>query len=239
MDLNSRICLLSYQRVHRKTIDTLASLKIYGYTNVCVYAKPLHYTKQYIPIVKHRPEIETSNFLNEFGYERIIRNIGYELRNISSYEEIEEEDSSIFLVCGAGIIPIDIIQRYRIINSHPGYLPVVRGLDALKWAVIEGLPIGVTTHLLGNNIDAGNIIERIKLPIYKNDTFHMVAYRQYSLEIQMLVHAIEKIDEIMFYTDGEGYPVYKRMPHKMETMIYPMFEKYKLHNLMKENSIGE
>lgn len=41
-----------------------------------------------------------------------------------------------------------MIQKYRIINAHPGYIPVVRGLDSLKWAIVEGLPIGVTTHLL-------------------------------------------------------------------------------------------
>lgn len=223
-----RICLLSYQSLHRKTIDTLMRLKMSGYINVCVYAKPFHYQKKYVPLVEHRPTIDDTDSLNDIGYAGIIRNLGYELRNISNYNEIQEDSSCIFLICGAGIIPQEMIRRYRIINAHPGYIPYVRGLDALKWAIVEGLPIGVTTHLLGNYVDAGNVLERREVPIYENDTFHTVAYRQYETEVQMLVEAIEKIEEVAFFTDGEDFSIHRRMPHELEKSIYEEFEKYKI-----------
>lgn len=221
-----RICLLSYQSLHRKTIDTMMRLKMLGYKDVCVYAKPFHYQKKYVPLVEHRPMINTFDSLNDIGYAEIIRNLGYELKNISDYNEIHEDLSCIFLICGAGIIPQNVIQRYRIINAHPGYIPIVRGLDSLKWAIIEGLPIGVTTHLLGDYVDAGNVLERREVPIYANDTFHTVAYRQYEMEVQMLVDAIDKIDMISFFTDGEKYQVHRRMPHEFEKRIYDEFKKY-------------
>lgn len=72
-------------------------------------------------------------------------------------------------------MPKEFVGSYTIINSHPGYIPNCRGLDAFKWAIAENQPIGVTTHLLGKDIDAGKIIERRIIDIYQTDTFHAVA----------------------------------------------------------------
>lgn len=227
MNADIRICIFTYQALHRKTLDVLGRLKMLGYKNVCVYAKPYHYQKHYVPLVEHRPAIEEYDSLQKIGYESIIRNFGYELRNISAYEQIDETADSIFLIGGAGIISESVIGRYRIINAHPGYIPVVRGLDSLKWAILEGLPIGVTTHLLGAYVDAGQILERRRVPVYENDTFHTVAQRSYELEVQMLVDAIDKVDQIAFFTDGEDYPVHRRMPHEAERKLYEAFEKYR------------
>lgn len=220
----SRICVFSYQQLHRKTLDTLTALKYSGYTNVCVYAAPLHYRKTYQPTVEHRPELWLQHDYGPSAYKTAVENLGYTCKDISSYLEVDEPESTIFLVCGAGILPREVTQRYRVINAHPGYLPNVRGLDALKWAVIEHQPIGVTTHRIGMYVDAGEILERCMVPIYKNDTFHRVAERQYQLEIQMLVSAIQKIDHVELFTDGENYPVHKRMPKEMEKLIYCKFK---------------
>lgn len=95
-------------------------------------------------------------------------------------------------------------------------------MDALKWAIYDGQPIGVTTHLLGEDIDSGWILERKMVPIYYNDTFHAVAQRQYELEISMLARALEL--EPAEYTDGQNYTVHKRMPHAFETRVLERFE---------------
>ena len=39
------------------------------------------------------------------------------------------------LIGGAGILPKKLVNSMKIINSHPAYLPYVRGLDSLKWAI--------------------------------------------------------------------------------------------------------
>ena len=233
MDVNMRVCVLTYQMIHRKTFDTLFRLKACGYTNVCVYAKPMHYSKKYIPLVEHRPSIETYDWINEIGYEKLVRNLDYEIFNISDYKEITEDLGTVFLVCGAGIVSDEMIHKYYIINAHPGYIPMVRGLDALKWAVLGRLPIGVTTHILGDYVDAGQVIERRRVPIYAYDTFHSVAYRQYELEVQMLVDAIDKVDHVAFFTDGESYSVHRRMPHDLESKLYEAFIQYK-EQILKE-----
>lgn len=233
MNTEMRICVLTYQTEHRKTIDTLCRLKINGYTNVCVYAKPFHYKKRYMPQIPHRPIIDENDSIYTIGYKTIIQNLGYELCKINDYEEIKEKDSTIFLICGAGIIPVEIVQKYYMINAHPGCLPMVRGLDALKWAIMENEPVGVTTHVLGEYVDAGYIIDRRIVPVYENDTFHMVAFRQYEMEIDMLVQALGKIDQFLLFTDGEAYPVHKRMSHEIEKELYSVFEQYKAEHILK------
>lgn len=102
----------------------------------------------------------------------------------------------------------------------------MRGLDALKWAIYNGNPIGVTTHLLGDEVDAGTIIERKLVPLYWNDTFHSIALRQYEMEVRMLVGAIEKLDEKHEEIHGENYPVHRRMPHTYECRLMDRFFEY-------------
>lgn len=131
----------------------------------------------------------------------------------------------IILICGAGIVPERFIEEHIIINAHPGYIPNCRGLDAYKWAVYEGNPIGVSTHLLGKYIDAGEVIERRIIPVYFNDTFHSAAQRVYENEVCMLVDAIEKINEKHEMILPGDYPVHKRMPHTYETRLLERFEK--------------
>ncbi len=214
------IIVLTYDVPHRKTYDTLCLLKAKGYQSVFVYAKPFHYQKKFTPLFEHRPVangVSTCELCESFGY---------------SYKQwegdlLEFDERKIILVCGAGIIPDKMVQQNDIINSHPGYIPEARGLDALKWAIVENKKIGCTTHFLGNEIDAGLIIERKEIPILSNDTFHALAYRVYEQEIIMLVNAIEKVEEQHLYVSGEGHEVHKRMPHVVEADLLELFEKRK------------
>lgn len=226
-DKQNKICVLSYQAVHRKTIDTLCLLKLSGFTNVCVYAQPFHYKKVFQPIYTHRPDTEYMDEVKKIGYMKTVENLGYSLVNISSVNEILEPEGCIFLVCGAGLLPQDFLKKYNVINAHPGYIPYERGLDALKWAVVENQPIGVSSHLLGEFVDAGKVIERRKVPIYQNDTFHAVAQRQYEMEIDILVSSLDKWEKPSFITEGEPYPIHRRMPKEQEKMLLACFEEYK------------
>lgn len=183
---------------------------------VTVFAEPLHYKKKFKPLIEHRPGL-----CNELTTEEICRNFGFQYYKSFHGDILPPE--SIMLVCGAGIIPEDLIKKYRIINAHPGYIPNVRGLDALKWAIYDGQPIGVTTHLLGEHVDAGQIIDRKIVPLYFNDTFHAVAQRQYEMEVRMLVEAVEKIDHPGEYADPLQYPLRRRMPHELETRVMERF----------------
>lgn len=219
------IGIMTYNVPHRKTYDTLCLLKAMGIVDVIVFAEPFHYTKKYKPLIEHRPIIT-----NEITPKELCQNLNFPYYD--GFDETEIPESSKILICGAGIIPQEVINKYRIINAHPGYLPNVRGLDALKWAIYDGQPIGVTTHQLGEKIDAGLIIERSMVPLYFNDTFHAVAQRQYEMEVSMLVDAIEKIESANEIVEPQNYPLKKRMSHELETRILRRFD-----NLIQNISI--
>ncbi len=213
------IGVFTYQIPHRKTYDTLCQLKARGIGGqVAVFAEPLHYQKSFRPLIEHRPKIYGSLP----GPQEMCENFGYQY--FEGFQEGVLPENSIILICGAGIVPQERIEKYRILNSHPGYLPNVRGLDALKWAIYDGRPIGVTTHQLGDLVDAGLIIERKLVPIYFNDTFHAVAQRQYEMEVSMLVDAVEKVGSAHEFVQPGDFPLHKRMPHEKETRLLQRFE---------------
>ena len=217
-----KIAVLTYNIPHRKTYDTICLLKAKGYKDVIVYAQKMTYQKKKYPLISHRPEI----IMDIPGPKVLCENFGYEYKEIP-FEEINEPTDTLFLLCGAGLLPDSFISKYKIVNSHPGYIPYARGLDAYKWSIYNDLPIGVTTHLLGKYVDAGEVIERREIKIGKWDTFHLVSQKVYENEIDMLVHAIELIDEPHMFIVPEKEEFFKRMPEEKEKELFKKFEERK------------
>lgn len=218
-----KIAVLTYPIKHRKTFDLLSLLKANGYNDVVVYAIPFHYQKKKFPIFQHRPEMNYD--IPEL--KEICLNLEY--RYIAGQlEDFEIGQERIVLVAGAGILPDEFVKTHIIINAHPGYIPNCRGLDAFKWAIIDDEPIGVTTHLIGEYVDAGLVIERRKIEVYSSDTFHALAHRVYENEVSMLVEAIRKYGECSLkMIDPGDYKVHKRMQENIEKGLMDKFEKYK------------
>ena len=221
--------VLTYNTLHRKTYDTLCLLKASGYQDVLVWAVPMHYKKTFKPIYEHRPplsnQISTKEVCANFGYDYVVSDHGY--------YGIPADDTTPILSCGAGIIPQEIVDRYTIINAHPGYIPYARGLDSLKWAIYDGLPIGVTTHFLGDEVDAGKIIERREIPVFSNDTFHSLAQRVYENEVEMLVGALKWKEDECFYESAGEYILHKRMQPEQEMHLMEKFQ------LLVQNKAGK
>lgn len=212
------VVVLTYQAPHRKTYDTLCLLRARGYADVRVIAVPLTYTKRFQPLVQHRPDMsyrvpKTHGVCDALGYRYIER---------QSYDGPALEDP--VLVCGAGLLPKDFINENLVINAHPGLIPYARGLDALKWALYEGLPVGATTHLIGDEVDAGEIIERREVAVRSDDTVLSLGLRVYAEEIDMLVGALGKLNEPHEYFPGGEHPVHRRMPHETELEMLKRFE---------------
>lgn len=215
--------LLTYTAPHKKTYDVLSLLNALGYRDITIWAIDMAYKKEFSPLILHR---DFTSMMPP-SLEKWALEMGWPYKKIESYHEIDA--TGLFLCCGAGILPKTFVDQNTVINAHPGYIPNVRGLDAFKWAVFEGQPIGVTTHVIGDEIDAGEIIERKIIPIYPTDTFHAAAQRVYETEIQMLVDVADKIPfkEGVSYISGSGYPVHRRMPHEKEITLLERFERYK------------
>ncbi len=214
-----KVAVLTYSVPHRKTYDTLCRLKSEGYDDITVIAHPLTYQKKIAPAVRHRPDM---SYLVP-DTKKVCASFGYRYEEIAHYAEAAGQD--VYLVGGAGLIPQSFVDAHVIVNAHPGYIPWARGLDALKWAVLEGLPIGVTTHLLGSEVDAGWVIERRELSLRPDEAFYELGMRVYCNEIEMLVGALVKLNEPHDYIEAGSSIVHRRMPANLETKMLSIYNR--------------
>ena len=210
--------ILTYNKPHRKTYDLLCNLKAVGVNDVVVVALPWVEMKQFVPLYPHRPPAIVLVTPAE-----VSKNLGYHYIELAGMEEFgqylkEFESKNRILVAGAGVIPQNIVTDHICINAHPGLLPHMRGLDALKWAIYENEEIGVTLYRCGGKVDTGELIEKRVLKLHLYDTFFSIAQRLYELEITMLASGavidIGKGDLLL----GTGR-VNKRMPHRKEILL--------------------
>ena len=229
------IAIISYDAPHRKTQDLVYKLLLNGYKDLHIVAIPFIPRKKFRPIFEHRPSRKVN-----ITIEQLCDNL-----NIN-YSKVDTQDLSGFfssrkfehiIIGGAGLLPEDFVLNNKIINSHPGYLPKVRGLDALKWAIYLGEPIGVTTHFIDDKADEGKLIDRKIIPIYFEDTFHSLAYRVYETEIEMLVEAISLIENNKASLEplkDNRYKANKRMPHRIEIIMMSRFDELRKNSPSKE-----
>lgn len=211
--------------VHKKTQDLLLNLKTKGYHNIAVYAIPWVERKNFKSLIPHR-HFEPVNV----GSRDLCERLGYMYNAISMEDVVAQMNvysKTHLLIGGAGMLPKELCDTNRVINSHPAYLPYTRGLDSLKWSIYEGKPIGVTSHIISDECDAGFLIKREMVPLYYWDTFHSVARRQYDMEINMLVDALEdvKTADLTRELTTSKSEAHRRMSHKHETRLMKRFRK--------------
>ncbi|MBS7333709.1 MAG: formyl transferase [Weeksellaceae bacterium] len=223
-----QIAVITYNTPHRKTQDVLHGLKAKGYENVKVYALPfVQRENPFKPIYQHRPSkainVDIAVYSKNFGYQ-------FETTTANTLnQQLLNDKADFVIIAGAGLLPDELVETHKIINTHPGFLPKTRGLDSLKWAIVKGVEIGVTTHFVDTEADAGFLIEQQLVPVYSNDTFHSVAQRQYEIEIEMLVNSIEVIPTLNDFPSlsTTEFEATRRMPKAIEENLMSSFDQYK------------
>ncbi|HEY8559962.1 MAG TPA: methionyl-tRNA formyltransferase [Pyrinomonadaceae bacterium] len=70
------------------------------------------------------------------------------------------------------ILPEEIIKipKHGAVNLHMGLLPEYRGVNGVRWALINGEEkTGITIHYMDSGIDSGAVISRVSFPITPAD----------------------------------------------------------------------
>lgn len=219
------IGIITYDTPHRKTQDLLAALLLNGYTGIHLAVIPFVHRQNFRPLFPHRP-----SRCVDLPVEELCRRLHLSFTRVKTEELdglFEEMCFDRILIGGAGLLPAELPEKYDIINAHPGYLPDVRGLDALKWAIYNGDPVGVTTHCISAKADEGRMIDRKVVPIYREDSFLSLAGRVYETEIDMLVDSLRLLDEAAApLTDlaDSRFEANRRMAHDKERIMLERFE---------------
>lgn len=227
------IVLLTYDAPHRKTQDVAWRLLLAD-KQFRVVAVPWEERKPRRFLYAHRPAEMTwpcepigdpTEMCKAFGIQYTVADKGW------LFEELLKLDPELIVLGGAGILPKCIVDGFRVLNVHPGLLPECRGLDILKWTILEGKRVGVTAHLCDENADLGWRICDSDVPVYHQDTFHSFAMRQYEWEIGLINKAIDILGNrgknSLQRIHAFGTESRKRMPVRKELALMPAFERYK------------
>ncbi len=95
------------------------------------------------------------------------------LKDAQFRESIVDLKPDIQIIVGFRKLPEEIwsIPRLGTFNLHASYLPNYRGAAPINWAVINGeKETGITTFFINEEIDAGKIIFRERVPIGEDET---------------------------------------------------------------------
>lgn len=88
------------------------------------------------------------------------------------------------------------IPRLKTINCHTGMLPFYRGMNALNWTIINGeQEYGITTHMVDEGIDTGDIIHQGKYAIGFHDSYKDIIEQTYSRYADVLYTGIKRLQE--------------------------------------------
>jgi methionyl-tRNA formyltransferase len=79
-------------------------------------------------------------------------------------------------------------------NLHASLLPQYRGAAPINWAVMNGdTETGITTFFLKHEIDTGDIIQQVKVPIADTDNVEIVYDKLMMLGGDLVLETVDKI----------------------------------------------
>lgn len=113
--------------------------------------------------------------VKEFAEQRGIKVLQpLSLKDPDFIKELQELKADLFIVVAFRMLPKIVwdMPRMGTFNLHASLLPMYRGAAPINWAIINGeQKSGVTTFLLDDKIDTGNILLQAECNITKEDTF--------------------------------------------------------------------
>ncbi len=88
------------------------------------------------------------------------------------------------------------LPKFGTINLHASLLPDYRGAAPINWAIINGeTQTGATTFFLNDQIDTGDIIDQITIPISPNETAGELHDTLMNEGASLVLSTVRKIEE--------------------------------------------
>lgn len=119
------------------------------------------------------------------------------LKNPEFVEEVRALGADLQVVVAFRMLPRVIwdMPRLGTMNLHGSLLPKYRGAAPINWAVIKGeKETGVTTFLLKQKIDTGDILQQKSLPIGENETTGEVYNRMMEMGAGVLLESVQALE---------------------------------------------
>ena len=120
--------------------------------------------------------------------------------SLRTAEELERmrafAPEAVVVVAYGKLIPADMLKVAPLgfVNVHASLLPKYRGAAPIQWAVVNGDRVtGVTTMLLNEGMDTGDILEVAETEIGANETAGELFERLSRLGAQLIVSTVDKL----------------------------------------------
>ena len=144
----------------------------------------------------------------KYGIEKGIKTIAIDTKKFSSPSSMAGElkrllGNSIDLIVLAGYmekIPSELVEKYNIVNLHPSLLPKHKGLKAIERSFNDQTnSMGITYHLIDNEIDSGEIILQLSFlkqkSLKENEILiKRIEHKSYFILIEYLLGVISLIE---------------------------------------------
>jgi len=111
-------------------------------------------------------------------------------------EYLKHIKPDLIVLGGSRILRKNIIEipRIGILNAHPGLLPEYRGVDVIRWAILNGEDVGVTVHFIDEEIDGGIICLQEVISInFGKDSIQDISIRSEELAGRLMAASVMMI----------------------------------------------
>lgn len=216
------VAVFTYQSPHRKSEELIRGLVAEGEQIDTVFAVPFTPRPERAVLFQHRPDQTKAAHPNSIAADYKLPYV-----EIASLEALPRGFDLCLTAIGL-LVPASVLTHTKVINCHAGLLPLVRGLDAFKWAILDDKPLGVSLHWIDAEIDQGDHIASVQTPVLHADTLDSLAHRHYDNEVQTLIHYRKHLaNPTRVLHDGPPGPARKRMPAATEREMIAHFPAYR------------
>jgi methionyl-tRNA formyltransferase len=171
-------------------VESLRRLVEGGYNVVGVITMPDK------PVGRHQDVLQASP-VKEYAVSRGLRVLQPEkLKDEAFVDELRSLKADLQIVVAFRMLPevVWAMPRLGTFNLHASLLPQYRGAAPINWAVINGdKETGITTFFLKQEIDTGEIIQQVRIPIDETDDVGTVHDKLMLLGGDLVVDTVNNI----------------------------------------------
>ena len=116
------------------------------------------------------------------------------LKDSDFVKDLEDLNADIFIVVAFRMLPKVVwgMPKLGTFNLHGSLLPAYRGAAPINWAIINGEKVsGVTTFLIDEKIDTGNILLQRECPIGERENVGSLYTRLMGIGADLVVDTVK------------------------------------------------
>ncbi len=178
-------------------VESLKALVEGGYNVVAVVTMPDK------PMGRHGSVLQPSP-VKQYAQEKGLTVLQPErMKDPEFVETLRQLNADLQIVVAFRMLPEVVwsMPRLGTFNAHASLLPKYRGAAPINWAVINGdTETGITTFMLKHEIDTGDIIDQVRIPIADTDNVEVVHDRLMELSGRLVTKTVDSIIDGTFKT---------------------------------------